>query len=121
MHHKLEDIKVWKKAIQLSTEVYLFTSDFPNIEIYGLTSQMRRSAVSIASNIAEGAGRNSPKEFIHFLKIATGSSYELQTQLLISFRLHYIKQEQKENILNNIYEIQKMIYGFIQSLEKSNI
>ena len=121
MHHKLEDIKVWNKAIQLSTDVYSLTADFPTIEIDGLISQMRRSAVSVASNIAEGAGRNSPKEFIHFFKIATGSSYELQTQLLISFHLKYVNQEQKDNILNNIYEIQKMIYGFIQSLEKSKI
>ena len=121
MHNKLEDIKVWNKAVQLSTDIYLLTQNFPNVELYGLVSQMRRSAVSIASNIAEGAGRSSHKEFIYFLKTATGSSYELQTQLLISFNLKYVNQEQKENILNNIYEIQKMIYGFIQSLEKSNV
>lgn len=121
MHHKLEDIKVWNKAVKLSTDIYLLTQKFPNAETYGLISQMRRSAVSIASNIAEGAGRSSQKEFIYFLKIATGSSYELQTQLIISFNLNYISKEQKEDILINIYEIQKMIYGFIQSLEKSNI
>jgi len=82
--HNLQELKIWQKAINLSIGVYEITSNFPKEEKYGLISQIRRSAVSIPSNIAEGAGRNSNKEFVHFLSIANGSAFELQTQLIIS-------------------------------------
>lgn len=85
--HNLKELKVWNKAIELATEVYQITADFPKEEKYGLTAQIGRSAVSVPSNIAEGAGRNSNKEFNHFLGISNGSSYELQTQLIISRNL----------------------------------
>ncbi len=90
--HKLTDLKIWQKAIDVADRVYKITSLFPKEEIYGLTGQIRRSAVSIASNIAEGAGRNTNKEFKHFLGIANGSSYELQTQILIARRLGLIQE-----------------------------
>ena len=82
--NKLKDLKIWNKAMDLTVEVYKATSTFPTDERFGLTSQSRRAAVSIPSNIAEGAGRNSMKEFNNFLVIANGSSYELQTQLVIA-------------------------------------
>jgi four helix bundle protein len=116
--HNLKELKIWNKAIDLSVNVYKATSNFPQEEKYGLTSQIRRSAVSVPSNISEGAGRNSNKEFIHFLGIANGSSYELQTQLIISNRLNLISDEIIEPILNEISEIQKMTYTFKNTLQK---
>lgn len=91
--HNLKELKIWNKAIDLSVDVYKATSGFPSDEKFNLTSQSRRSAVSIPSNIAEGAGRNSNKEFSNFLGIANGSSYELQTQLIISNKLNLLNDE----------------------------
>jgi four helix bundle protein len=116
--HNLKELKIWHKAMDLSVEVYKATSKFPKEEIYGLTSQIKRSAISIPSNISEGAGRNSNKEFIHFLGIANGSSYELQTQLIISNRLNLITDETLESLLKPIEEIQKMTYTFQNTLQK---
>ncbi|RZL13238.1 MAG: four helix bundle protein, partial [Pedobacter sp.] len=88
--NKLSELKIWNKAIDLTVNVYKATSSFPSDERFGLTSQSRRAAVSIPSNIAEGAGRNSMKEFNNFLGIANGSSYELQTQLVIANKLEIL-------------------------------
>ena len=116
--HNLKELKVWQKAMDLSVEVYKATSKFPKEEIYGLTSQIKRSAISIPSNISEGAGRNSNKEFIHFLGIANGSCYELQTQLIISNKLELISNETLDSLLKPIEEIQKMTYTFQNTLQK---
>lgn len=116
--HNLKELKIWHKAMDLSVEVYKATSKFPKEEIYGLTSQIKRSAISIPSNISEGAGRNSNKEFIHFLGIANGSSYELQTQLIISNKLNLISDETLKSLLKPIEEIQKMTYTFQNTLQK---
>ena len=91
--NKFKDLLVWQKAIDLTEFVYLLTTQFPSEEKYGLTSQIRRCVVSIPSNIAEGAGRNSKNEFKHFLSIAFGSSYELETQLILANRFNYILKE----------------------------
>jgi four helix bundle protein len=104
--HNLKELKIWHKAMELTTEVYRLTANFPKEEKYGLTSQIRRAAVSIPSNIAEGAGRNSNKEFVQFLAISNGSSYELQTQLLLSKNFNLI-QEGLTSILDQIDQIQK--------------
>lgn len=117
--HNLKDIKVWYKAISLSTLVYQLTMKYPADEKFGLCSQMKRAAISIASNIAEGAGRNSNKEFHHFLGIAAGSSFELLTQLMISVELNLIKKEEAELLYIEITQIQKMIYGFQKKLLKT--
>ena len=114
--HNLKELKIWNKAVELSVDVYKATVYFPKEEIYGLTSQIRRAAVSIPSNISEGAGRNSTKEFIHFLGIANGSSYELQTQLLIANKLNLITSEVLDPLLKEIEEIQKMTYTFQNKL-----
>jgi four helix bundle protein len=110
--HNLKELKIWHKAIDLSVDVYKATAGFPSDERFGLTSQTRRSAVSIPSNIAEGAGRNSNKEFNNFLGIANGSSYELQTQLIISNKLNLLGNDLLDHLLNQIDEVQKMTYAF---------
>ena len=110
--HNLKELKIWNKSIDLATSVYKATADFPKEEKYGLPSQIRRSAVSIPSNIAEGAGRNTNGEFRQFLGIANGSSYELQTQLIISNRLELLDDKTVEPLLKEIDEIQKMNYTF---------
>ena len=120
--NNLKELKIWNKAIDLSVDVYKATANFPVDERFGLTSQSRRAAVSIPSNIAEGAGRNSSKEFNNFLGIANGSSYELQTQLVISNKLELLNNEVLEKLLFQIDELQKMNYAFQQMLRnKSNI
>jgi len=115
--HNLKELKIWNKAIDLTVDVYKATSAFPSDERFGLTSQSRRSAVSIPSNIAEGAGRNSNKEFNNFLGIANGSSYELQTQLVISNRLNLLNDNLLNDLLQQIDELQKMNFAFQQMLK----
>ena len=114
--HKVENLKIWQKAIALTKAVYLLVSELPSDEKFGLTSQIKRCAVSIPSNIAEGAGRNSQKEFKHFLSIANGSSYELQTQLLLVIELNLISKDKVQPIIELCIEIQKMNYAFQQKL-----
>lgn len=114
--HNLKELKIWNKAIDLSVDVYKATSSFPSDEKFNLVSQSRRSAVSIPSNIAEGAGRNSNKEFSNFLGIANGSSYELQTQLIISNKLNLLNDEALDLLLKQIDELQKMNYAFQKTL-----
>ncbi len=101
---------VWKRAVELATSVYRKTVNFPKNELYGLTSQIRRSAVSISSNIAEGAGRRSKKEFANFLGISYGSACELETQLLIARNLKYLTQTDFDSLFEELNEIQKMLY-----------
>ncbi len=99
----------------MATEVYKLTANFPKEEKYGLTSQIRRSAISVPSNIAEGAGRNSDKEFIYFLGVSNGSSYELQTQLVISRNLDLV-DARVDQLLDEIDQIQKMNYSLQKKL-----
>lgn len=115
--HKIEELKIWKKSIKLTELVYEITLALPSNEKYGLISQIKRSSVSISSNIAEGAGRNSIKEFKHFLSIANGSAYELQTQLILTTVLNLIPKDKIQPVLDLITEVQKMNYSFQKSLE----
>jgi four helix bundle protein len=114
--HNLKELKIWNKAIDLTVDVYKATADFPVDERFGLLSQSRRSAVSILSNIAEGAGRNSNKEFSNFLGISNGSSYELQTQLIISNKLNLLNEDLLDDLLKQIDELQKMNYSLQKTL-----
>jgi len=114
-HYKLD---VWRKSVDLVTEVYKLTASFPETEKFGLVSQIRRASVSIPSNIAEGAGRDTKKEFNNFLSIAQGSASELETQLIISEKLGYIEKQTLNIILKNLIDITKMIIGLKKSLEK---
>lgn len=110
---KYSDLEVWIEARKLVSETYILTKIFPKEEQYGLINQIRRSVISIPSNIAEGCGRQSSKETIHFLFIARGSLYELETQLYISNDLNYINIEQLNNILLQIQTCMKLLSGFI--------
>jgi four helix bundle protein len=114
--HKRLD--VWNKAINLTVDTYRCTGSFPKTEVYGLTSQMRRAAVSVASNIAEGAGRQTKKEFVNYLHMAQGSLSELDTQLVIASRLDYISIDNHKEMENSIETISKMITGLIKSLKR---
>ena len=110
------DLKVWQAAMRLAEEVYRLGARFPKHEIYGLASQLQRSAVSLPSNIAEGHGRNSRKEFNHFLGIALGSLAELETQLILAQHLNYLTEEEISPALQNADEIGKMLKGLQKSL-----
>lgn len=114
--HDYKKLNVWKESIELITEVYKTTSKFPSTEKFGLVSQINRCAVSIASNIAEGAGRNTDGEFRQFLGTAKGSSYELETQLIVSNNLGYISAEELNDLIEKLGYVQKMIYNLIKSL-----
>ncbi len=115
--HDYKKLDVWNLAIELVTEVYRITDSFPKTEVYAMTTQIRRSAVSIPSNIAEGAGRKSEGQFKVFLGYAYGSSCcELETQLIISEKLKYIDSEALNILSKKIASIQKMIYKLIESL-----
>jgi len=118
-HRSYEDLKVWEKSVTLAKQIYDLTKTFPKDEIYGLTSQIRRSAVSVSSNIAEGCGRNSYGEFIQFIGIASGSLAELHTQLLIAFNTDYLKQEDFNMILLQIKEIGRMLNGLKSTLKNA--
>lgn len=113
-----KELKVWQKAIELVTNTYLRTQAFPKEELYGLTSQIRRCAVSIPSNIAEGCGRKTEKDFSNFLGIALGSAFEFETQLIISKNLSFIQQEDFSVLESEIQHIQNMIIKLQKSIEK---
>jgi four helix bundle protein len=118
MKHNFKELLVWKKSIDLVKSVYLLTSTLPSEEKFGLISQMNRSSVSIPSNIAEGSGRTSNKEFLYFLNIAISSSYELETQLIITNQLFDLEVD---TVLTQISEVQKMILGLKKNLENNLI
>lgn len=113
-HHNLD---VWKKAVDFSVEIYRFMETFPKDEKFGLTSQIRRAAVSIAANIAEGAGRKSDKEFSRFLSIAQGSASELETEVLIAQRLSYLDERTSAEIRERLDDIGRMITGLCRYLD----
>ena len=114
MRHNFRELIIWKKAIDVVTSLYLLVVELPDVEKFGLKSQMSRSAVSIPSNIAEGSGRGTDKGFNRFLDIALSSSYELETQLILSQKLFGIEIEK---LIKDINELQKMIGGFKRSLK----
>ena len=114
--HNYKELNVWKKARAFVKEVYLLTGNFPKEERFGLTSQIQRAVISIPSNIAEGAGRVTPKEFHYFLNIAVASSFEVETQLILAFDLTYISEDTLNSALQNVQEIQKMLAGLMKSV-----
>ena len=116
--YSYEDLCVWKKSMNLAVKIYELTKHMPKEELYGLTAQMRRAAVSIPSNIAEGQQRASTKEFLRFLSIARGSNAELQTQLVLACKLGYFQSEQIRETMNLTKEVSKMINALMISLNK---
>ncbi|WP_448530586.1 four helix bundle protein [Raineya sp.] len=116
--HNYKELKVWQKSMNLVTRVYQLTENFPSDEKFGLVSQIRRSAISIPSNIAEGAGRNTTKDFVHFLSVANASCCELNTQLIITQNLLYIESTSLTQLEKDIDEIQKMIFNLKKVMQK---
>ncbi|RME97016.1 MAG: four helix bundle protein [Chloroflexi bacterium] len=112
-----KELLVWQKAVDLVTQVYQLTGKFPKEERYGLISQLRRSAVSVPSNIAEGWGRGNTREYIRFLTIARGSLMELETQIIISEKMGFLQYTSQQLLLTKIDEIGRMLNGLITSLK----
>lgn len=110
--HNFRELKSWKRARRLVKAIYLQTQSFPKTEQFGLTAQIRRCAISIPSNLAEGCGRDTDAQMLHFLDIAHGSACELETQLLLAFDVNYIAKENLATLLDEVHEIQRMMLGF---------
>ncbi len=106
--NKLSELQVWAKAIDLAKDIYLLTKMFPKEETYGMSSQLQRCSSSIPANISEGAGRNSNKEFLYFLSVANGSTYELETFLTLAFKVGYIEEKVKDELIQRSHHIIKM-------------
>jgi len=113
-----KNLEAWKQSMDLVIEIYKTTKEFPNQEIYGITNQVRRAAVSVPSNIAEGAARQTKKEFANFLHVAQGSLSELDTQIEIASRLGYIDVRSRKTLEDRMQPIDKMITGLIRHLAK---
>ena len=121
MLRSYRDLLVWQKAVEFALLVYRLSEAFPKREIYGLTSQVRRAAVSVPSNIAEGYGRGSRKEYVQFLSIAQGSLKEMETQTIIGQRLGYATLAQAERVLTDAEVIGKMLGSLIRSLRAKDV
>ena len=118
MGESYKDMIAWRKAMQLVTEIYQATREFPRDELYGLTSQLRRAAVSVPSNIAEGQARFSSREFHHFLSLARGSLVEIETQLIIAQNLGYLSAKQSRSLLSEAAELGRVLNGLIASIKR---
>ncbi len=112
-----KDLIVWQRSLALAVEIYKVTKEFPREETYGLTSQIRRAAVSIPSNVAEGHARNTKLQFANFIGIALGSAAELETQLTISLQINHIKQSDYDKLIGELTEITRMLYGLLNRVQ----
>jgi len=117
MSGSYRDLKAWQKSIELVTAVYLSTQAFPREELYGLTSQIRRAAVSVSSNIAEGKGRSTDKELVLFLHHALGSLCEVETQITIAQNLRYLQEDEGNDLALQAGEVARMLNGLIKVLK----
>ncbi|WP_299460927.1 four helix bundle protein [uncultured Microscilla sp.] len=113
------NLDIWKKSMNLVTNIYKTTATLPDTEKFGLISQMQRCAVSIPSNIAEGCSRSSEKEYKRFLEIAQGSSFELETQLLICKAVNHLTSEKVEVLVDEVHQVQRQINGLISTIKTS--
>ena len=114
--HNFRQLQIWKKGMAIAKAVYLALNEFPSTEKFGLISQISRCSISVPSNIAEGSSRASNKEFGHFLSIALGSLFELETQLQLSIELNFITKSQIEQLMLDIIQLQKKISTFKKTL-----
>lgn len=114
--HNFRELKIWQRSRELVKKVYLASTSLPAGETYGLTSQIRRAAVSIAANIAEGSGRNSKREMIRYLDISNGSAFELETLLILANDMEYMTSAQSSPIICELNEIEKMIFSLKKKL-----
>ena len=115
------ELDVWIEARKLVNQVYVITNNFPREEMYGIINQIRRCSISVPSNIAEGCGRQTPKDIIRFLYISRGSLYELETQLYLSNDLKFISEEKLNNLLSQIETCKKLLNGFINYYKKLKV
>jgi len=115
--HNFKELKVWQKGRKFVKDIYILTRKFPKEELFVLTSQMRRAAISISSNISEGSGRGSDKDFARFIDIATGSAFELESQLYVACDLEYFSEDELNIYLDKIQEVQKMLFHFKKHLK----
>jgi four helix bundle protein len=113
---RFEKLDVWQKAVDFASGVYAVTGRFPGEERFGITSQMRRAAVSISSNVAEGSGRSSDKDFAHFLEMAYGSLMEVVSQLQVAFRQSLVEQRERDDLYSRAEEVARMLSGLKASL-----
>ena len=118
---QFRDLKVWQKAMLLARQTYTATADFPKQEMFGLTSQMRRAAVSVPSNIAEGQGQLTDKGFILYLSRARGSLYELETQAELAEGLGYLKRPNLDQLLSECVEVGRMLHGLVNSMREEQL
>ncbi|MFH2138381.1 MAG: four helix bundle protein [Candidatus Omnitrophota bacterium] len=118
MSKRFEDLQVWQLAVDLAVKIYKSSKVFPAEEIYGLTSQLRRAVVSVSTNIAEGSGRSSKKEYRHFVEIAIGSINEVENLWIIAQKIGYLKEIDFKLIKNNIEEVHGLLNGFRRYLSK---
>lgn len=119
--HNFRKLQIWIDGMNLVDDIYNATDKFPKHELFGLASQMQRSATSIPSNIAEGSGKSSNKDFVRFLSISVGSLFELETQVLIAERRGYIDNSQTQDLQNKIIRLEKMINTFKEKLDPSSM
>ena len=113
-----KDLLIWQKGMDIVKDIYLLCESFPTNEVFGLQSQLKRSAISIPSNIAEGYGRQLRKSYLHFLRISRGSLFELETQIILAKDLNFISEESYNKIIKQITEESKMLNSYIKSLSK---
>lgn len=118
--HNFKELKIWQDSRRFCKSVYQITKQFPDAEKFGLTNQIRRAVVSVPSNIAEGSGRSSDKEFSKFINYSIGSSYELETQLLIAFDLEFMTESDLNLLLEELIKIQKMLNKFNDYLKNKS-
>ena len=112
--HNFREIIAWQKAMDLAGDIYSLTKTFPAEERFALTSQIQRAVTSIPSNIAEGAGRATPKELVHFLAFALGSAYELETEITLSHHFGYLSDKQYDELLYKLVEVQKLVFSLMK-------
>ncbi len=115
--HDFKELKVWQKCRRFTKELYSLTYSFPEDEKFGITNQIRRATISISNNIAEGAGRNSKKEFRQFLHIAYGSAVEVENMLILVSDLNFVKADEVTPLYNDLMEIQKMLFALVNSIK----
>ena len=118
--HNYNNLQIWQQSMDLTTYIYKVVSNFPSVEKFGIASQMTRAAVSIPSNIAEGSGRATDKEFAHFLSIAIGSAYELHTQIIVCERVGYIDATLSKELQQIVQQLQRMLIAFKNKLSEKN-
>jgi four helix bundle protein len=117
--HNFKELKVWQESMKLAKEVFTVTKEFPIEEKFGLTSQIRRAIISIPSNIAEGTSRSSDKEFSRFLEIGLGSSFELETQLILSSDFEYLSQAHSSDLITSVNNVQRMLFGLKNKIKNN--